>query len=76
MAARIARQWRPGLHRQPVGADVGRVRLEREVHEEVDGPALLQVMVSPYANAYPKLAFGRGMEAMEPQVKPLEMEST
>jgi acetolactate synthase-1/2/3 large subunit len=48
----------------------------RWMHEAVEGPALLQVMVSPFANAYPKLAFGRGMEAMEPQVKPLEMEST
>jgi acetolactate synthase-1/2/3 large subunit len=43
---------------------------------ESEGPALLQAMVSPFANAYPKLAFGRGMEAMEPQCKPVEMEST
>jgi acetolactate synthase-1/2/3 large subunit len=48
----------------------------RWLYEEVEGPALLQVIVSPYANAYPKLAFGRGMEAMEPQIKPIEMEST
>ena len=48
----------------------------RWLHDEVEGPALLQVMISPYANAYPKLAFGRGMEAMEPQIKPIEMEST
>ena len=39
-------------------------------------PALLEVMVSPTANAYPKLAFGHGLESMEPQVKPLEMEGT
>jgi acetolactate synthase-1/2/3 large subunit len=43
---------------------------------ESEGPALLQVMISPRANAYPKLAFGRGMSAMEPQVKPLDMEGT
>jgi acetolactate synthase-1/2/3 large subunit len=48
----------------------------RWMQEEIEGPALLQVMISEYANAYPKLAFGRGMEAMEPQVKPVEMEST
>jgi acetolactate synthase-1/2/3 large subunit len=46
------------------------------LNHETEGPALLQVMVSPFANAYPKLAFGRGMEAMEPQSKPVEMEST
>ncbi len=48
----------------------------RWLEEETDGPALLQVMISPFANAYPKLAFGRGMESMEPQEKPIEMEST
>ena len=41
-----------------------------------NGPSLLQVMVSPYANAYPKLAFGKGMASMEPQELSTEMEST
>ena len=41
-----------------------------------EAPALLQVMVDTYANAYPKIAFGRPMEEMEPFAKPLEMEST
>jgi acetolactate synthase-1/2/3 large subunit len=40
------------------------------------GPGLLQVMVDPMANAYPKLAFGRGMSSMEPHEQPLEMEGT
>jgi acetolactate synthase-1/2/3 large subunit len=31
-----------------------------------EGPALLEVMISPRANAYPKLAFGRGLDTMEP----------
>ncbi|MBW8748149.1 MAG: thiamine pyrophosphate-binding protein [Acidobacteria bacterium] len=39
-------------------------------------PGLLQVMVDPMANAYPKLAFGRGMSSMEPHIQPLEMEGT
>ena len=39
-------------------------------------PALLQVMIDTYANAYPKLAFGRPMTEMEPLAKPLEMEGT
>jgi len=39
-------------------------------------PALLQVMIDTYANAYPKLAFGRPLTEMEPLAKPLEMEGT
>lgn len=39
-------------------------------------PFLLQVMVDTYANAYPKLAFGRPMSEMEPDAKPIAMEST
>jgi acetolactate synthase-1/2/3 large subunit len=39
-------------------------------------PALLQVMVDTYANAYPKVAFGRPISDMEPFIKPTEMEST
>jgi acetolactate synthase-1/2/3 large subunit len=39
-------------------------------------PALLQVMVNTYANAYPKVAFGRSITEMEPFAKPIEMEST
>jgi len=39
-------------------------------------PGLLQVMIDPMANAYPKLAFGRGMSSMEPHAQPLEMEGT
>ena len=40
------------------------------------GPSLLQVMISPTANAYPKLAFGKGMASMEPLVLSSEMEAT
>lgn len=46
------------------------------LHSDGAAPALLQVMVSPRANAYPKLAFGKGLSAMEPQEKPVEMEGT
>ena len=41
-----------------------------------DGPCLLQVMISPFANAYPKLAFGKGIAAMEPREMSQEMEAT
>jgi acetolactate synthase-1/2/3 large subunit len=39
-------------------------------------PSLLQVMVDTFANAYPKVAFGRPISEMEPFAKPIEMEST
>jgi acetolactate synthase-1/2/3 large subunit len=39
-------------------------------------PALLQVMIDTYANAYPKIAFGSPMTEMEPFATPTEMEST
>ena len=48
----------------------------RQLWADPDAPALLQVMIDTYANAYPKLAFGRPMTEMEPQAKPLEMEGT
>ena len=39
-------------------------------------PYLLQVMIDPEANVYPKIAFGRPLSEMEPDVKPVQMEST
>jgi len=39
-------------------------------------PALLQVMVDTYANAYPKIAFGRPNTEMEPFATPVGMEGT
>jgi acetolactate synthase I/II/III large subunit len=41
-----------------------------------DGPRLLQVMIDPLANAYPKVAFGKGIDEMEPFAKPSGIEST
>jgi acetolactate synthase-1/2/3 large subunit len=40
------------------------------------GPALLDVKISPEANAYPKIAFGRPITEMEPFATPVAMEST
>jgi acetolactate synthase-1/2/3 large subunit len=48
----------------------------RELWQDPQAPALLQVMVDTYANAYPKIAFGRPITEMEPFAKPIEMEST
>jgi acetolactate synthase-1/2/3 large subunit len=39
-------------------------------------PFLLQVMLNPMINAYPKIAFGHPITEMEPFVKPREMEGT
>ena len=41
-----------------------------------EGPALLQVTVDTFANAYPKIAFGRPLTEMEPFAQPIAMEST
>lgn len=59
------------------------VKLESEIDgalqwlwETPNGPCLLQVIVDTYANAYPKIAFGRPMTEMEPFARPIEMEGT
>ncbi|MBL7043929.1 MAG: thiamine pyrophosphate-binding protein [Pirellulaceae bacterium] len=44
--------------------------------QDPGSPGLLQVMIDPQANAYPKLAFGRPISEMEPHARPLEIEST
>jgi acetolactate synthase-1/2/3 large subunit len=59
------------------------VNNENEIEEglkkcwgEPNEPFLLQVMIDPYANAYPKIAFGHPITEMEPFVKPIGIEST
>lgn len=44
--------------------------------ENKDKPQLLQVMIDPHTNTYPKIAFGRPITEMEPFAKPIEMEGT
>ena len=39
-------------------------------------PALLQVMIETFANAYPKIAFGRPITEMEPFAMPTATEGT
>ncbi|NIJ51573.1 thiamine pyrophosphate-binding protein [Dyadobacter arcticus] len=47
------------------------------LHDDDDlKPKLLQVIVDSYANAYPKIAFGKPLTEMEPFAKPIAMEST
>lgn len=46
-------------------------------NEENEGrPQLLQVMIDPHTNTYPKIAFGRPITEMEPFAKPIAMEAT
>lgn len=47
-----------------------------KMSEDPDAPYLLQVMIEPSANAYPKIAFGLPMTEMEPHARALEVEST
>jgi acetolactate synthase-1/2/3 large subunit len=72
--ARVAAAY--GIPSRTVEAPQAAAAAIHWLHAETEGPALLQVMISPFANAYPKLAFGRGMESMEPHEKPTEMEGT
>ena len=65
-----------GIDAGTVDREAGLEEALRELWARPDEPALLQVMIDTYANAYPKLAFGRPMTEMEPQAKPLEMEGT
>jgi acetolactate synthase-1/2/3 large subunit len=44
--------------------------------ENASKPQLLQVMIDPHTNTYPKIAFGRPITEMEPFAKPIEMEGT
>lgn len=44
--------------------------------ENLHNPVLLQVMIAPFTNTYPKIAFGKPITEMEPFVKPIEMEGT
>ena len=45
-------------------------------NENLAKPQLLQVMIDPHTNTYPKIAFGRPITEMEPFAKPIEMEGT
>ena len=65
-----------GISAETVDREDGLDEALRGLWADPDAPALLQVMIDTYANAYPKLAFGRPMTEMEPQAKPLEMEGT
>jgi acetolactate synthase-1/2/3 large subunit len=45
-------------------------------YDNANEPLLLQVMIDPHTNTYPKIAFGKAITEMEPFAKPIEMEGT
>lgn len=65
------------------GIDALTISQEKEIPNAMDvmwkdskSPFLLQVMIDPKANAYPKIAFGKPITEMEPLSIPLDMEGT
>jgi acetolactate synthase-1/2/3 large subunit len=44
--------------------------------DNVNKPLVLQVMIDPHTNTYPKIAFGKPITEMEPLSTPIGMEST
>ena len=65
------------------GIASGTVRNESEIDsglhclwEDSSAPALIEVTIDTFTNAYPKIAFGRPLTEMEPDAQPTAMEST
>jgi acetolactate synthase-1/2/3 large subunit len=48
----------------------------RILWEDPQAPALIDVSIDTFTNVYPKIAFGRPLTEMEPDSKPIAMEST
>jgi acetolactate synthase-1/2/3 large subunit len=48
----------------------------RWLMQEPLAPSLLRVQIDPFANAFPKIAFGRPITEMEPFAQPIVMEGT
>lgn len=68
---------------QAYGIEAKRIEYDHELAAALvwlwadpEQPALLEVELPVETNVYPKLAFGRGFPAMEPDAKPVEMEGT
>ena len=70
---------------QAYGIEAKTIEKQNEIDAAIDWfwtsentikPQLLQVMIDPQTNTYPKIAFGRPITEMEPFAKPIEMEGT
>ncbi len=65
------------------GINAATIKMEEDISEGIkklwqkpNEPFLLQVMIDPKANVYPKIAFGKPITEMEPFSKPFDMEGT
>lgn len=65
-----------GIHAATIDSPENTAAGLAELWRDPEAPALLQVMVETYVNAYPKIAFGHPITEMEPFAKPIAMEST
>lgn len=63
-----------GIPAQTVEKDTDVQEALNWLWQDPSQPALLQVMVDQFANAYPKIAFGRPITEMEPFASPIGME--
>jgi acetolactate synthase-1/2/3 large subunit len=72
--ARVARAY--GIEATTVDGPTSIQVALAEMWRDPLAPFLLQVMIDTFANAYPKIAFGRPMTEMEPFAKPIDVEST
>jgi acetolactate synthase-1/2/3 large subunit len=72
--AAVARAYRIAARRVEAPAELGE-SLD-ELGRDPASPFLLEVVVDTFANAYPKLAFGRPITGMEPFARPIDMEGT
>lgn len=70
--ARVADAYGIASHMVDHASEVQQA-LGRMWHDH-EAPFLLQVMIDTFANAYPKMAFGRPITEMEPFVKPVDLD--
>ncbi|HWY38956.1 MAG TPA: thiamine pyrophosphate-dependent enzyme, partial [Bacteroidia bacterium] len=70
----IAKAYKIGSY--TVNEDNGIEEGLKQLWKNPNEPFLLQVMVDPHTNVYPKMAYGNPITEMEPFVKPTAIEST
>ena len=63
-----------GIPAQTIEKEAEVKKALRWLWEDPSKPSLLEVKIDTYANAYPKIAFGKPMTEMEPYSLPIEME--
>lgn len=72
--SKIARAY--GIESRTIDKPLDIVPALAQMWSDPQHPFLLQVMIDPLVNTYPKIAFGLPMTEMEPLATPVEMEGT